>query len=71
MTKSPLYISIPRADYVGYWTDFVHENAAFVPDHELTRLERALRDHGVAIHTAATNGDFHMNVVPAPAPVEG
>lgn len=62
MTK-PLHISIPRAGYTGSWSDFVQDNSAFIPDKELTRLERALLATGSAVHVAHTNGEFHVSAV--------
>jgi len=55
-------ITIPRAEYSGTWHDFAADNAAFIPDHEMTRLERELAAKGVATHTAHTNGDFVITV---------
>lgn len=63
--SSPMTIHIPRADYTGDWNEFAADNAAFIPDHELERLEVALRHTGFAIHTAHTAGPFEIEVVKA------
>lgn len=55
-------ISIPRADYVGRWLDFLAENAPFVTDHEITRIETALKHTGSAVHVASSAGDFEILV---------
>lgn len=65
--SKPLHISIPRAGFVGYWDQFAHDNAAFINDAEMARLERSLRETGHAKHTAASNGDFDFTVIEPPA----
>lgn len=51
-------ITIPRAGYTGSWREFVSDNAAFIPDHEIERLELSLKHAGTATHIASTAGEF-------------
>ena len=53
-----MLLSIPRAEYQGTWGDFAYENAAFIPDHELDRIGRALARGESVTHVAHSAGEF-------------
>lgn len=56
-------ISISRADYVGHWQDFLANNAPFISDREIERIELALKHTGTATHVAGGAGEFVLEVV--------
>lgn len=52
-----------RAGYHGTWGEFQKDNAPFIPDHELSRIEFELDTKGTVTHKAHTAGDFVIEVV--------
>lgn len=56
-------ISVPRADWQGTLDQFFTENAPFMPDYEMDRIIKGLKEDGTTSHNALKAGDFVIEVV--------
>lgn len=55
-------INVPRADWTGPLSQFVSENAAFMPDYEMERIITALKADGHTTHKPVNSKEFGIYV---------
>lgn len=56
-------ISIPRADWQGTLAQFVTENTPFMPDYEMERLIKGLKEDGYSSHKPINSNEFGILIV--------
>lgn len=51
-------ISVPLADWKGTLSQFVQENSPFMPDYEMERIIKCLKEDGYATHKPVNSNEF-------------